>query len=72
MQAHASGWDTLRLFGVGPQIGTLRGDSCGGLIPLTLDVTEVTSEWIRIGRGREYKAHPVKMPDMILIWEFKR
>ncbi len=51
MQAHAAEWDTLRLFGVGPQIGTRRGDFCDALIPLTLDVTEVTSEWIRISSG---------------------
>jgi hypothetical protein len=33
MQGHAAGWDTLRLFGVGPETGTLRGDYCGILIP---------------------------------------
>ncbi len=28
-----SGWDTLRLFGVSPTLGTIRGDFCGPLIP---------------------------------------
>ena len=72
MQAHAAGWGTTHLFGVGPETGTLRGDFCGHLIPLTRDVTEVTDEWIRIGNGRAYKAHPIKQRGMIPIWERKR
>ncbi|MGX7709268.1 hypothetical protein [Methylobacterium sp. Gmos1] len=72
MQAHAAGWDTLRLFGVSPDLGAIRGDYCGVLIPLTRDVTEVTDEWIRIGNGRAYRAHPIKQPSMIPVWETKR
>ncbi len=49
MQAHAAGWDTLLLFGVGPQTGMLRGDLCGILIPCSVDVHEVTAEWIKLG-----------------------
>lgn len=33
MQAHAAGWDTLRLFGASPELDALRGDFCGVLIP---------------------------------------
>ena len=72
VQAHEAGWDTAQLFGVSPDLGAIRGDFCGHLIPLTRDVTEVTDEWIRIGRGRAYKAHPIKMPGMIPIWEAKQ
>ena len=72
MQAHAAGWDTTHLFGVSPDLGAIRGDFCGHLIPLTRDVSEVTSEWIRIGNGRAYKAHPIKQRGMIPIWETKR
>ncbi|TGD93709.1 hypothetical protein [Methylobacterium nonmethylotrophicum] len=72
MQAHAAGWDTLRLFGVGPKLGTLRGDFCGILIPLTLDVHEVTAEFIKLGKGTAYRREPVKMPGMVPVWEFKR
>lgn len=72
MQAHAAGWDTLRLFGVSPDLGTIRGDYCGVLMPCTRDVTEVTDEWIRIGNGRAWRLEPVKMPGMIPIWETKR
>ena len=72
MQAHAAGWDTLRLFGVSPDLGAIRGDFCGHLIPLTRDVTEVTDEWIRIGNGRSWRLHPVKMPGMIPVWEAGR
>ncbi|KMO33302.1 hypothetical protein VQ02_21130 [Methylobacterium variabile] len=72
MQAHAAGWDTLRLFGVNPKDGAVRGDWSGVLIPCTRDVTEVTDEWIRIGRGRAYRAHPIKQEGMVPVWEFKR
>ncbi|MEN3238308.1 hypothetical protein PUR29_33205 [Methylobacterium ajmalii] len=72
MQAHAAGWDTVSLFGVSPDLGTIRGDFCGALMPFTRDVSEVTSEWIRIGSGRKGRHEPVKMPGMIPIWETKR
>lgn len=72
MQAHAAGWETVHLFGVSPTLGTVRGDWTGHLLPLTREVTEVTDEWIRIGRGRAYKAHLIKPPGMIPIWETKR
>ena len=72
MQAHAAGWDTLRLIGVGPQTGTLRGDFCGILIPCMVDVHEVTAERIKLGKWTAYRDEPVKMPGQVAIWEFKR
>jgi hypothetical protein len=72
VQAHAAGWDTLRLFGVGPETGAIRGDYCGVLIPCTRDVLGIDDEWIRIGRGRVGRLEPVKMPGMIPVWEAKR
>jgi hypothetical protein len=69
IQAHEAGWDTLRLFGVGPVTGTLRGDFCGILIPCSVDVHEVTAEWIRLGRWTAYRREPVKMPGMVAVWE---
>ena len=50
-QAHELGWDTLRLFGVGPKTGAIRGDFCGILIPASADVHEVTAERIKLGGG---------------------
>ncbi|MGF3026488.1 hypothetical protein ACQVP2_27155 [Methylobacterium aquaticum] len=55
----------MRLFGVSPDLGTIRGDYCGVLMPCTRDVTEVTDEWIRIERGRSWRPHSIKMPDMV-------
>lgn len=49
-QTHAAGWDTLRLFGVGPETGAVRDDFCGNLIPCSADVREVTAEWIKLGK----------------------
>ncbi|MCF4123822.1 hypothetical protein [Methylobacterium sp. SyP6R] len=72
MQAHAAGWETTHLFGVSPTLGTTRGGWTGHLIPLTRDVTEVTDEWIRIGNGWAYKAHPVKQQGMVPVWKFER
>ncbi len=72
MQAHAAGWDTLRLFGVSPEFGAVRGDWKGQLIPLAADVTEVTDEFIRIGPWRAFLLHPIKQQGMIPIWETKR
>lgn len=43
MQAYAAGWDTLRLFGMSADLGTIRGDFCGHLILLTRHVQEVTA-----------------------------
>lgn len=72
MQAHAAGWDMLRLFGVGPVTGALRGDYCGILIPCSADVHELTPEWIRLGRWTCYRHQPVKQPGMMPIWEVER
>ncbi|WP_425463378.1 hypothetical protein [Methylobacterium terricola] len=72
VQAHEASWGTTHLFGVSPTLGTIRGDWTGHLLPLTRDVTEVTDEWIRIGNGRAYKAHPITQRGMIPIWEAKQ
>jgi len=72
VQAFEAGWDTLRLFGVGPKTGVARGDFCGILIPTSVDVHEVTAEWIRLGKWTAYRHEPVKMPGMVPVWEFKR
>ncbi len=72
MQAHEAGWDTLRLFGVHPELGTIRGDYSGILVTLSVDIHEVTPEWIKLGRWTAYRQEPVKMPGMVAIWETKR
>lgn len=72
MQAHAAGWDTLRLFGVHPDLGTIRGDYCGILVTLSVEIHEVTPEWIKLGRWTAYRHEPVKRPGMVPIWETKR
>jgi hypothetical protein len=40
VQAHASGWETTRLFGVSPTLGTIGVDRTDHLLPLVADVTE--------------------------------
>ena len=72
MQAHAAGWDTLRLFGVHPELGTIRGDYCGILVTLSVEIHEVTPEWIKLGRWTAYRHEPVKRPGMVPLWESKR
>ncbi len=60
MQAHAAGWDTLRLFGLHPKIGTVQGEWCGILVPLTVGVHNVTAEWIKLGRWTAFRHQPIK------------
>lgn len=72
VQADAAGWDTLRLFGAHPTLGTTRGDFCGVLVTLSVDIHEVTPEWIKLGRWTAYRHEPVKQQGMIPIWETKR
>ncbi len=60
MQAHAAGWDTLRLFGVHPELDTIRGDYSGILVTLLVDIHEVTPEWIKLGRWTAYRHQPNK------------
>ncbi|SEP39605.1 hypothetical protein SAMN04487843_11529 [Methylobacterium sp. ap11] len=50
VQAHEAGWDTLRLIGIHPELGTIRCDFCGILVTLSVDIHEVTPEWIKLGR----------------------
>ncbi len=69
MQAHAAGWDTLRLFGIHPELGTIRADCSRILVTLSVEVHEVTPEWIKLGRWTAYRHEPVKMPGMVPIWE---
>jgi hypothetical protein len=69
LHAVALGWDTLRLFGVHPTAGTLRGDYTGVLLPLTADVTDVNHQFMRVGQYRVWRLQPVKSPG-VPIWEF--
>ena len=71
-QADAAGWDTLRLFGVSPTLGAIRGDWCGIMIPSTADIHEVTAEWIKVGVWTNYRHEPVKQKGMVPIWEAKQ
>ena len=57
---------------VPPTLGTVRGDWCGIMIPSSADVTEVTAEWIKVGKWTNYRHEPVKQPGMVPVWEFKR
>ncbi|BAQ49158.1 MULTISPECIES: hypothetical protein [Methylobacterium] len=72
MQAHAAGWDTLRLFGIHPELGTIRGDYSAILVTLSVDVHEVTAEWTKLESWTAYRREPVKMPGTIQMWETKR
>lgn len=72
VQAHEAGWDTLRLFGIHPQFGAIRGDYSGILVTLSVDIHEVTPEWIKLGRWTAYRHEPVKQPGMVPIWEAKQ
>ncbi|KMO32871.1 hypothetical protein VQ02_22550 [Methylobacterium variabile] len=69
LQAADLGWDTLRLFGVHPTAGTLRGDYTGALLPLTKAVLDVNAEFIRFPVTRSFRLSPVKSPG-VPIWDF--
>jgi hypothetical protein len=69
LQAAELGWGTLRLFGVHPTAGTLRGDYTGALLPLTKDVSEVNADFIRFPVTRTWRLQPVKSPG-VAIWDF--
>ncbi|BCM88029.1 hypothetical protein [Methylobacterium indicum] len=59
----------MRLFGVHPTHGTLRGDYTGALLPLTTDVSEVNADFIRFRVTRSWRLTPVKSPG-VAIWDF--
>ncbi|WP_053081524.1 hypothetical protein [Methylobacterium aquaticum] len=59
----------MRLFGVHPTAGTLRGDYTGALLPLTKDESEVNADFIRFPVTRAWRLQPVKSPG-VLIWDF--
>ena len=71
VRAFEMGWDTLRLFGVHPKIGTMQGEWCGCLMPLSVEVHEVTAEWIKLGKWTAYRHQPIKQRG-VPVWEFKR
>jgi hypothetical protein len=69
VRAHEAGWDTLCLFGMGPETGAIRGGYCGVLIPVSIDIHEFTPEWIKLGKWTAFRQEPTKQPGMIPIWE---
>ena len=70
VQAEALGWTTARLFGVHPEAGIIRVDTCGGLVLPGTAVRAITDTEIRFGHLTHYwKPHRVAG---IPIWEFGR
>lgn len=70
-QAEALGWTAVRLFGVHPEAGIVRVDSCGGLVlGVGGAVRAITATEIRLGHLTHYwKPHRLAG---IPIWEFGR
>jgi co-chaperonin GroES (HSP10) len=70
VQAEALGWTTARLFGVHPEAGIIRVDTCGGLVLPGSAVRAITATEISFGHLTHYwKPHRVAG---IPIWEFGR
>lgn len=70
-EAHALGWQTHELFGVHPEIGTVRPDYCGALVlGVGGPVRQVTVNEIRFGHLTHHKL-PGK-PQGVPIWAVGR
>ena len=68
-QAEALGWQTHELFGVHPEVGTVRPEHCGALV-LTSGgaVRAITAETIAFDRGTYRRA--LEQPQGVPVWSF--
>ncbi|MCJ2079876.1 hypothetical protein [Methylobacterium sp. J-090] len=71
-EAITLGWTTLDVWGVHPQIGTIRADYCGGMTMGTALVTGITENRIFSGYATFYRDTPGRPTGAVPIWLFGR
>jgi hypothetical protein len=68
-QAHALGWSAADLFGVHPEMGMVRVDSCGALMLTNgVRVVAVSADAIGYANGLVYRRRPMRS---VPVWEFE-
>ncbi|WP_267360079.1 hypothetical protein [Methylobacterium sp. GC_Met_3] len=68
-EAHRLGWTAYELFGVHPQHGTLRVDSCGALMLSTSAAQAVHADRVSFAQTSGYRFLKGQAPG-IPVWEF--
>ena len=71
-EAAALGWTTLELWGVHPQVGTIRVDYCGGMTMGTSHVTGITKDRILAAHTTYYRDRPGRPTGAVPLWLFGR
>ncbi|MGY2049212.1 hypothetical protein [Methylobacterium sp. JK268] len=70
-EADRLGWDTLTLFGVHPEAGTIRGDWCGVLMPCSYPVHAINAFHLRKHVWTSYRLKPGRGRG-VPVWAFGR
>lgn len=70
-QAVALGWTTLDLWGVHPEIGTIRSDFCGAMVMGNQLVTGIAEQRVYHQTTTFYRDTPGRPMGAIPIWAFR-
>ena len=71
-EAASLNWTTLELFGVHPQVGTIRPDFCGAMVLSAERVSAITDKHMRFGNMTFYRDKPGRPNGAVPLWLFGR
>lgn len=71
-EAASFNWTTLELFGVHPQVGTIRPDFCGAMVLSAERVSAITDRHMRFGNMTFYRDKPGRPNGAVPLWLFGR
>jgi hypothetical protein len=71
-EAASLGWTTLEVFGVHPEVGTIRPDFCGAMVLSAERVSAITDKHMRFGNMTFYRDKPGRPNGAVPLWLFGR
>ncbi|POR39852.1 hypothetical protein [Methylobacterium sp. V23] len=71
-EAAGLNWTTLELFGVHPEVGTIRPDFCGAMMLSAERVSAITDKHMRFGNMAFYRDKPGLPSSAVPLWLFGR
>ena len=71
-EAVSLGWSTLDVFGVHPEVGTIRPDFCGAMVLSAERVSAISDRHIRFGNMTFHRDKPGRPSGAVPLWVFGR
>jgi hypothetical protein len=71
-EAAGLSWTTLEVFGVHPEVGTIRPDFCGAMVLSAERVSAITDTHMQVGNMTFYRDKPGRPSGAVPLWLFGR